>query len=193
MSEAGASSDRLGPGTLVLVVGPSGVGKDALIAGARDALRDDPRMVFVPRHITRPPHASEAFVSLTEADFHAGQARGDYALSWSAHGLSYAIPRLLDAEIGKGRVALFNASRTVIDAARARYARVRVVLVDCPIEVRADRIAARGREARSDVATRLARRVDGFEASAADVVIDNSGPLQDGVARLVAALREIAN
>ncbi|MDX2204292.1 MAG: phosphonate metabolism protein/1,5-bisphosphokinase (PRPP-forming) PhnN [Hyphomicrobiaceae bacterium] len=193
MSEVASSMGLKGPGTVVLVVGASGVGKDALIAGAAEALAGDARMLFVTRHITRAPHASEAFVSVSEPDFRAGLTRGDYALSWMAHGLGYGIPRDLDTAIAAGRIAVFNASRTAIEPARARYAHVRVVLIDCPVEVRADRIAARGRETRADVAARLARRVDGFEASTADVVIDNSGPIEEGVARLVAALRELAN
>lgn len=182
----------VGPGTVVLVVGASGVGKDALITGAREALKEDPRFLFVIRHITRPAHPSEAFVSVTEAEFQAGLARADYALSWVAHGLGYGIPRNIDAAVGEGRVVVFNASRTVIEAARAHYADVRVVLIDCPIEVRARRIAARGREAEADIAERLGRRVEGFETSAADVVIDNSGTLSDGVARLVDALEGFA-
>lgn len=177
----------------MLVVGPSGVGKDALIAGAQAALQGDQRFYFVARHITRPAHPSESFLSVSEADFRAALTRADYALSWAAHGLSYGIPRTLDQEVAEGHVAIFNASRTVIEAARARYADVRIALIDCPIEVRARRMAARGREAESDIAERLARRVDGFESAAADIVIDNSGALETGISRLVATLRGLAS
>lgn len=173
-------------------MGPSGVGKDALIAGARSALASDPRFAFVTRDITRPAHPSESFAPVTDTEFQVRLARGEYALSWGAHGLHYGIPRSLDGMIAEGCTAIFNASRMAIPAARARYATVKVVLVDCPIDVRARRMAARGREPEAEIAARLARRVEDFNAAAADAVIDNSGSLEDGVTRLVAALRTFA-
>ncbi|MEL6873244.1 MAG: phosphonate metabolism protein/1,5-bisphosphokinase (PRPP-forming) PhnN, partial [Pseudomonadota bacterium] len=48
-----------------LIVGPSGSGKDALLAGARKQLADDPRFYFPKRVVSRTAHASEDFVSMT--------------------------------------------------------------------------------------------------------------------------------
>src|SRR5213595_2440667 len=57
-------------GTFFLVVGPSGVGKDSLMDGARAALLTDPRYVFARRVITRPTGSpGEDHEGATEAEF----------------------------------------------------------------------------------------------------------------------------
>ena len=136
---------------LVLVVGPSGAGKDTLLDAARQALADDPRFSFVRRVITRPADAGgEAHESVTEEHF----AARDFALQWQAHGLRYGIPA--DA-IKAGAVAVANVSRTVIADAARRFP-VRVIEVTAPPDILAARLASRGREDAADVATRLARQ-----------------------------------
>lgn len=182
----------LGPGTVVLVVGPSGAGKDALIHGARALLGSGGRFVFMERHISRPPHAAEAHMALSEAAFAEACARGDYALTWAAHGLQYGIPVALDQRVREGCTAVLNASRTIIAAARQRYARVRIVLVDCDPEIRAVRLAMRGRESLADLRERLTRTVAGFDPAAVDARIDNSGSLEAGIDRFAATLRAVA-
>ncbi len=96
------------------VVGPSGAGKDTLIAGAL-ARRPDLRLVR--RVITRPAAAGgEDFDGVTEAEFTARLKRGDFALHWQAHGLRYGIPA--DQVTGPGTV-VFNGSRAALPAALA--------------------------------------------------------------------------
>lgn len=183
---------RTGVGSIVLVVGPSGVGKDALLAGARARLEDKPRFVFVRRAITRQPHDTEDFLSVSEADFEAARAGGQFALWWRAHGLGYGIPRSVDQRVSEGRICIFNASRTVIPAARERYPRVRAVLVTCPPEVRARRLASRGRETQTAILERLAHSVESFDETMADETIDNVGALEDGIEQLTAILERYA-
>ncbi len=183
----------LAPGALVLVLGPSGVGKDALIGGAREALYADARYVFPDRIVTRPPHATESHGSMSVDAFRRAAHEGRFALAWEAHGLCYGVPASVDHALREGRVVIVNGSRTIVGAARRRYARVALVVVDCPVEIRAARIAARGRETESEIAARLNRDVATFDPAEADVRIDNSGPLEDGVRALVEALQKLSH
>ncbi|MGJ3261733.1 MAG: phosphonate metabolism protein/1,5-bisphosphokinase (PRPP-forming) PhnN [Salinarimonas sp.] len=177
-------------GAFVLVVGPSGAGKDTLIDGARTALADDPRVRFPHRLVTRPMGAYEAHDTISDADFEAGIAAGRFALWWRAHGLGYAIPRAVVEDVAAGAVCVVNGSRSRVAQARAGLPAVVVIEVTAPRAVLAARIAARGRDADADA--RLARS-DALASIDADVTIVNDRTPDEGVAALVAALRRLAD
>lgn len=184
---------RIGPGGVVLVVGPSGAGKDALITGARTKLAHDPTFVFPRRIITRPAHPAEAHISMGQVDFSNAARRGAFALSWLAHGIGYGIPAAINDDVRAGRFVVANVSRTIIADAGRRYMCAPVVLVDCSTEIRAERLAKRGRERPDEILNRLRRTVDGFDRGLANFVIDNGGSPDIGIEHLVAALRTIAH
>ena len=166
------------------VVGPSGAGKDTLIAGA---LRARPGLRLVRRVITRPTEAGgEDFDGVTEADFAARLAAGDFALHWQAHGLRYGIPR--DQVAGPGDV-VFNGSRVALPSAMRAFPDLRVIVVTAPDAVLAARLAARGREAEADIRARLARARFALPDGIAAVTVVNDGTPDEGVARLLAALQ----
>jgi ribose 1,5-bisphosphokinase len=177
---------RIGPGRLVLVVGPSGAGKDTLIAGARARLQGDASVVFARRVVTRPASPYEDHDSASQGEFRRAAAAGAFALAWQAHGLRYGVPTSIDADIAAGCTVVCNVSRTIVTAARTRYARVTAVLVTAAPEVLAARLAARGRASDGALSDRLARSPDGFTA---DVVIENVGTPGAATELLVAAIR----
>jgi ribose 1,5-bisphosphokinase len=178
---------RIGPGTLVVVVGPSGAGKDTLIALARQLCTEDTtRIVFPRRVVTRPSSIAEAHDTLTPEEFAAAARAGAFAFSWGAHGLHYALPIAIDADLKEGRTVVCNVSRGVIRILRARYAKVVVVLVTAPKDALLARLAGRGREDNHDMAERLERAAEDF---APDVMIENVGDPLIGARRLAEVLR----
>ena len=180
-------------GALVLVVGPSGAGKDTLIAGAQAALADDGRFVFPRRIVTRVAvKALEDHDSVAPELFAAEKARGAYALDWEAHGLCYALPIGIEAEMHAGRVVVANVSRHVVPAALAKYGNGHVLLVTARPEIRAARLVGRGRESAEDVAARLRREGPLMPAGVDVEEIDNSGTLDEGIGRFTEALLRVA-
>lgn len=169
---------------LVVVVGPSGAGKDTLMALAC-AARPDIRAAR--RVVTRPAEAGgEDFEGVTEAEFAARRQAGAFALHWRAHGLGYGIPA--EALAGRGTL-LINASRAVLAEAQARFPGLTVLLVTAPPEVLAQRLAGRGRESGADQAARLARAGFPLPPGIVPRVVVNDGTPEQGLARFLAALQ----
>jgi ribose 1,5-bisphosphokinase len=177
-------------GVFIAVVGPSGAGKDTIIRYARDQFGKAGDVDFVRRVITRPSDtSSEDHDSLDEAAFDEADRHGAFALSWSAHGLKYGLPASVDVTIAKGRVAIANVSRGALAALRERYSNVAVVEITARPEILAERLAARGRESRGEVLTRLSRAAP-IDPAPGLMSIDNSGPREEAGERFVAIVRK---
>lgn len=178
----------IGPGRLVLVVGPSGAGKDTLIGLARAACVDDGKIAFPRRVVTREASASEDNEQIGVDAFREAQAQGEFAMHWEAHGHCYALRRALNDDISAGRTVVVNISRTVVEAMRRVYADVTVVSITAPPEILAGRLAARARGSDGRVADRLRRAVDDAAATP-DVTIMNVGSAEDHALELLRAIR----
>lgn len=188
-----ASSDAFKGGAFVGVVGPSGAGKDSVMAGAKALLRYQPSIIFPQRIVTRAPDAAEDNVEISPRKFDLVNASGGFALAWMAHNLSYAVPVEVDADITQGRIVVVNVSRSVVPALRRRYMRGFVVFIDAPAHVRRERILKRGREEPVAVDERLAREVASFLSTDADILIDNSGSVDDAARTLADYLASLTD
>ena len=172
-------------GTLFLVVGPSGAGKDTLIAAARAQLGSE--FVFPRRVITRPGDAGgEDHMAETLAGFEARERTEDFALSWRAHGLAYGVPATIATDLAQGRHVVVNVSRSILPQALAKFAPAKVILVTANADVLEARLAARRRESADELVARLGRLV---EALGEDAVIVNEGPVKDAIEAFVATLK----
>lgn len=178
----------IGPGRLVLVVGPSGAGKDTLLRLAQAACVEDQDIVFPRRVVTRESSAAEDNIAMSFEEFRRALEHGDFAVHWEAHGHSYALPLEINDDIRAGRAVVVNVSRTVIAALRKTYANVVVVAITAPPEVLAQRLAARARVSDGNIADRLARSVDDATAQA-DVTILNAGSADYHSRQLVRVIR----
>lgn len=177
-------------GTLFLVVGPSGAGKDTLIDGARAALADNPDFVFARRAITRPQDAGgEDHEEISEEAFAERRDASGFMLYWDAHGLKYGIPASYVDDLTAGRNVIVNVSRGEIGEAIARFYPVMVLEISASPEILAERLANRGRETADDIAARLARDAAKIPADAPRTTILNDGTVEDGIARVLDALQ----
>jgi phosphonate metabolism protein PhnN/1,5-bisphosphokinase (PRPP-forming) len=163
---------------LVLVVGPSGAGKDSILRHAMTRCAGDDRFVFPRRCITRVVDTeAEDHDSLGEQVFDAQAALGAFALKWAAHGLKYGVRRDIDEDLAHGRVVSVNVSRTILADIALRYPQAIAVEISASPEIRAARIAARGRENATDITQRIGRSVPSTPAELRTTVIYNDGDI----------------
>ena len=146
-------------GSLLLVVGPSGAGKDSILRYAMKSFSGDERVVFPRRCITRIADARiEDHETIEERAFDSLLRQGAFALSWEAHGLKYGVRRDIDEHLSCERVVVVNVSRTIVEKVASSYPLLIVAEISACAETRARRIAARGRESRLDILRRIGRQ-----------------------------------
>jgi ribose 1,5-bisphosphokinase len=188
VSEALTISEAIGPGRLILVIGPSGAGKDTLLGLAKAACAEDTNIVFPRRIVTREASEFEDNEQISPDAFRQALATDAYAMHWEAHGHCYALPRAIDDDIRAGRTVIANVSRTVISAMRLAYADVVVISITAPPDVLAQRVAARARASDGNIGQRLGRSVDD-RAAAPDVTIMNVSSAEYHARQFVRAIR----
>jgi len=185
-----ARPGMIGPGRLVLVVGPSGAGKDTLINGTRLECADDPTVVFPRRVVTRSSSQSEDHETVSVESFDRTVAERGFALWWHAHGNRYGIPSAIDHDIRSGRTVVCNVSRTIVGLARQRYASVAVVLVTAPPQILEARLASRGRSSDGDIVQRMVRSSEIDPSDEPDFVIRNVGRPGVGIRRVLNVIHD---
>ncbi|MCB9992066.1 MAG: phosphonate metabolism protein/1,5-bisphosphokinase (PRPP-forming) PhnN [Hyphomicrobiaceae bacterium] len=183
-----------GHGALVLVVGPSGAGKDTLMRAAAERLRDQSTFLFPRRMVTRVSDGRhEDHDSISREDFDFLVSRDRYTLAWEAHGLGYIIPQSVEEEVRTGRIAVCNVSRSVVDVATRHAINCAVILVTADHAVREARLNQRQRDSDGDLQKRLEREGSGFPEGVQPFIVDNSGELERGIAAFLDALLSVQN
>jgi ribose 1,5-bisphosphokinase len=183
------SLDGKRTGCMAVVVGPSGAGKDTLMAHAASMFSGRPDVIFARRIITRDSTAGgEDHDGVCEADFEKLDAAGRFAVSWKAHGLHYGIPAETQEAVAGGALVVANGSRSALGLFKQAYPSLVVINVTARPEVLAARLEARGRESREDILRRLERSSLGVAGDYNVVTIDNSGAVEAAGKAMVEAL-----
>ena len=143
---------------LIVVVGPSGAGKDSVLQAWAELRGPNEHVHLAQRVITRPHDGgAEQHESVSEEAFTALLHQGALATHWDAHGLRYGVRHREFAPLAAGDWVVLNSSRVHLTTLRAQAPKLNVVEITAPAELRAQRLAHRGREDASEVAERLQR------------------------------------
>ncbi|WP_161603777.1 phosphonate metabolism protein/1,5-bisphosphokinase (PRPP-forming) PhnN [Noviherbaspirillum massiliense] len=164
-------------GKLFYIVGPSGVGKDTLIQWAQQRVGARQRVVFAQRISTRPEASSSAQDFVDRETFLRLEKSGHFAMTWSAHGFFYGIPRSIEADLAIGCNVVVNGSREYLPQLRRQFPGTRVIWIDADAALIRQRIEARRRESGIALRSRLERTSRFPRPDSQEIIhIDNSGP-----------------
>ena len=176
---------------LIYVVGPSGAGKDSLLAWLQARQPPLAGVHWARRTIVRPTQpGGEAHESVTAAQFEQLLADGAFAMAWRANGTGYGIRKTELAPLAHGAWGLVNGSRAHLPVAQALYPGLHVLHITASADTLRRRIAARGRENAAQTEQRLAR-ASAFSRPVNSVEVHNDGTLEDAGQQLLTRLRSL--
>ncbi len=163
-------------GTVFVIVGPSGSGKDTIINWLREHLTDRANMLFVRRIVTRPADSDHEDHDTMELEsFLKAKAAGAFAVTWQAHDLHYAIPGSVKHHVNKGGLAILNGARRALHHLEAVFPNVQIIHLDVEPYILAGRLASRGRSSDTDLSARLAQQKLDFQTRTPVVHVANNG------------------
>lgn len=169
-------------GTLFLVVGNSGSGKDSIIKAVLEKYPSDLKSIHLTqRYITRPPSEDEDNISISPEEFREMSKQGKLALEWHIYGLDYGVPIEIDSWLKKGHPVLVNVSRTIVKKACEIYRNLKIIFIEVPFEITLKRVKARARESGKRLEERIERAKKNQKFSDADFIVDNSEELENAV------------
>ena len=161
---------------IILIVGPSGVGKDTLLRSSQEKLSS--KLNFVQRYITRKADLNESNYYIDEYAFLLLKHNSYFASSWNAHGNSYGIARRF-LTTGTNVISI---SRSKIKDFEKQYDNVYTINITIPKEILKQRLLFRGRETKEEIEKRLSRSYEKIEAKNL-INFDNSTSLEESTKR----------
>ncbi len=145
-------------GRLIYVVGPSGAGKDSLLAWLRERLPVRSPLHFARRCITRAVQTDgEQHEPLDVAAFYKLRDADAFALHWQANGLHYGVRREELTSLQNGTCVIVNGSRAHVAETALQFPEMILLHVNASKETLRARLQARGRETPEAIEARIER------------------------------------
>jgi ribose 1,5-bisphosphokinase len=178
---------------LIYTIGPSGAGKDSVLAWLGQHLPAGRAVHFARRVIDRPVQANgEAHESLSTADFLAQRALQAFALDWTANGHHYGVRHAELSALECEQWVFVNGSREYLDKALDRFPAMVVLHITAHIDILATRLEGRRRESAKQIAARLSRKeIFQPEDKCAFIDVKNDSTLDDAGHRVLQALSQL--
>lgn len=174
---------------LVYVVGPSGAGKDSVLACLREQWPAALPTYWARRTITRAASATgEQHEPVDETTFHQLLGQQAFAMHWHANGLAYGLRKQELAPLACAHTVFVNGSRAYLPELLRTWPQATVVHIGASPAVLEKRLLARGRETPEAVAARLQRAVE-QALPEGGIRIQNDGRLEDAAQELLQQLR----
>lgn len=179
--------DLMSMSKVILIVGPSGAGKDTLLKAARTQFRDRTKVRFEKRYITRASDDNEENFVLSIDTFKKRLDKGFFEFTWQAHGLHYGIQK--DTRY-KG-IRVISTSRSKVGYCMETFHRCQVIYVGASKDILYKRLRERGRESILDIEKRI-------NQSSPTLIepytyFDNGSDLRDTVPRFNTLLESLIN
>ncbi|WP_285127663.1 ribose 1,5-bisphosphokinase [Leclercia adecarboxylata] len=178
-------------GRVIWLMGPSGSGKDSLLAALRQ--QTHPQLLVAHRYITRPASAgSENHIALSEPEFFTRAGQQLFALSWHANGYYYGVGLEIDLWLHAGFDVVVNGSRAHLPQARARYAGALLpICLQVSPDILRSRLQSRGRESAREIDQRLERAARYTPSDCP--VLNNDGSLLQSVEHFLSLIHQKEN
>ncbi len=178
-------------GRVIWLMGPSGSGKDSLLAALRQ--QTHPQLLVAHRYITRPASAgSENHIALSEPEFFTRAGQQLFALSWHANGYYYGVGLEIDLWLHAGFDVVVNGSRAHLPQARARYAGALLpICLQVSPDILRSRLQSRGRENATEIDQRLERAARYTPSDCP--VLNNDGSLLQSVEHFLSLIHQKEN
>ena len=172
---------------LIYTVGPSGAGKDSLLAWLRLTMPAQFNLHFARRCITRAVQADgEVHESVDVETFRLLRDSNAFVLNWAANGLHYGVRREELLPLQRDQWVIVNGSRAYLAEAQSKFPELRVLHISASKATLRQRLQARGRETPDAIESRIERAVSlSVSPQTSFIEICNNGSLDAAGRRLI--------